>query len=144
MSNLNSNKRLMEDDYMIDDNDEIQTKRNRIVNKFMDVIDNPNKEISGTKHIKINNINFNVDVGQYNVQILNNMYGENKFMCTCTPRGVYLNFSSNYCKHISYALSELVRLYIKENKNYFKEKKNEIEFRENIELLKNSISNITI
>ncbi len=138
MSNLHSNKRLMEDDYMVDDN-EIQTKRNRIVNKFMDVIDNPNKEISGTKNIKINNLDFNVDVGQYNVQISNN-----KFMCTCTPRGVYLNFSSNYCKHISYALSELVRLYIKENKNYFKEKKNEIEFRENIELLKHSINNITI
>jgi hypothetical protein len=123
--------------------DQMKNKRARIVNKFLDVIGNPDKEICTSKKIKINNINFNVDVGQYNVQIFS-MLGNNKFMCSCNPKGVYMNFSSNYCKHITYALSEIVRIYVKENENYFKEKNNDIKLKENIEFLKSNISNITI
>ena len=40
-------------------NDQLKNKRARIVNKFLDVIDNPDKEICKTKNIKINTINFN-------------------------------------------------------------------------------------
>lgn len=123
--------------------DEMKNKNRHIINKFMDVIDNTDKEICLTKNIKINNINFNVNVGQYNVQIFN-LNDNNKFICSCTPNGVYSNFSNNYCKHITYALSELLRIYIKENENYFKEKKNNLELKENIEILKSLISNITI
>jgi hypothetical protein len=124
-------------------NDQLKNKRARIVNKFLDVIDNPDKEICKTKNIKINTINFNVDVGPYNVQIFN-MFGNTKFLCSCNPNGVYMNFTNNYCKHITYAMSELLKMYVKENENYFKEKKNDVELKENIEFLKSNISNITI
>jgi len=104
--------------------DQMKNKRKRIMNKFLHVIDNPNEEILKNNNIKINNINFNIDVGIYNVQIYNyNKLSENtKFICSCNPNGVYVNFTNNYCKHISYALSELIRIYVKENENYFKEK----------------------
>ena len=122
---------------------QMKTKRKRIMNQFLHVIDNPNEEICRTKNIKINNINFNIDVGEYNVQIYN--VSENtKFICSCNPNGVYMNFTNNYCKHISYALSELIRIYVKENENYFKEKTNDIELKENIEKIFSNFSKIYI
>ena len=121
----------------ISDNDisiyeQMKNKRKRIMNKFLHVIDNPNEEILKNNNIKINNINFNIDVGIYNVQIYNyTKLSENtKFICSCNPDGVYVNFTNNYCKHISYALSELIRIYVKENENYFKEKNLDIKNKE--------------
>ena len=123
--------------------EQMVNKRARIINKVVDAIDNPEKEICKTKDIKINNINFNVDVGPYNVQVMS-MYGTHKFMCSCNTKGVYYNFSSNYCKHIAYALSEIVKIYVKENNTFFKEKHNDIEIKKNIEILKCNIKDINI
>ena len=121
----------------ISDNDisiyeQMKNKRKRIMNKFLHVIDNPNEEILKNNNIKINNINFNIDVGIYNVQIYNytELSENTKFICSCNPDGVYVNFTNNYCKHISYALSELIRIYVKENENYFKEKNLDIKNKE--------------
>ena len=123
--------------------EQMKNKRKRIMNKFLHVIDNPNEEISKKYNIKINTVNLNINVGIYNVQIYN--VSENtKFICSCNPNGVYVNFTNNYCKHISYALSELIRIYVKENENYFKEKKLDTELKENIEVLFSNFSKIDI
>ena len=129
--------------------DQMQNKKKRILNKFLHVIDNPNEEIYKNNNIKINNISFNIDVGIYKVQIYNcNIVSENiKFICSCNPNGVYVNFMNNYCKHISYALSQLIRIYVKENENYFKEKNLNLkfeEYKENIEILFSNFSKIDI
>jgi hypothetical protein len=127
--------------------DQMQSKRNRIMNKFLHVIDNPNEEISKKYNIKINTVNLNINVGIYNVQIYNvseNIAENTKFKCSCNPTGVYMNFTNNYCKHINYALSELIRIYVKENENYFKEKKLDTELKENIEVLFSNFSKIDI
>lgn len=123
--------------------EQMEAKRKKITNKILDAIDNPGKEICKSKDIKINNINFNVDVGPYNVQIIS-AFGVNKFQCSCNSLGVYHNFSSNYCKHISYALSHLVKIFVSENENFFKEKKCEIIMKENIEFLKSNIKDLNI
>lgn len=123
--------------------EQLTSKKAKIINKFIETIDNSNKEICSSKNIKINTINIDVDVGQYNVKIYHG-FGSSKYICSCTPFGIYNNFSSNYCKHITYALSEIVKDYVNENKKFFTEKKNELLLRENIEFLKSSIKNINI
>lgn len=119
--------------------DQTIKKKSRILNQIMDGIsqyDNKNKSVN------ILNINIIAHVKDYEVKIYNSNEGM-IYICSCT-NDIYKNYQSNYCKHISMAIKEIIKDYLCENENFFKQKGKEEIFRENIEFLKSSLKDIKI
>jgi len=124
---------------------QIENKTNKIQRQLVDCIINFDKHEHNVFETKINNINMDINVKDYNVKINTNIdiNSENKsiFSCTCSSLENYNNF---YCKHIAMAIKELIKLYINENIKYINEKKDYDIFKENIDFLNTNIANINI
>ena len=135
---LTGNKRSRSDMSMSID-DQYQNKKSRIVNQMMEGVYQYNKKNTS---VNILDVNMVVRVKDYDVRIYKSHEGT-KYICSCT-NDVYKNCQSNYCKHISMAIKELVKDYICENEKFFKHKQQEELFRENIEFLKSSFKDIKI
>lgn len=131
-------KRIADDNTDSDMN--VRKKKQHIINQVLDVTDNYNK--NNNNYVKIKHIDLEVEVKNYKVKI-SNLFGEPKYSCTCS-QDVYINFSNNYCKHISMALTEVIRKYLIDTETFFSDKKKFIECKKNIDFLKDSINNIKI
>jgi hypothetical protein len=115
------------------------SKKSKIINQLVDGVYDY-KNING--NVNILGLNIIAKVKDYNVTI-SKTFGKTKYSCTCTT-DVYKNYHSNYCKHISMAIKEIIKDYLRENDNFFTHKGEECIFRENIEFLKSSIKDIKI
>lgn len=114
-------------------------KKCRILNQMMDGIHQYKNKNS---NVIIQDVNITAKVKDYDVKIIKNVFGS-KYTCSCTP-DVYYNYQSNYCKHISMLLKEIIKDYLRENETFFQQKKQEELFRENIDFLKSSFKDINI
>jgi hypothetical protein len=92
--------------------------------------------------VKLNYINIDATVKDYNVKI-NDSMGKPTFYCSCSC-SPYKHFKVNYCKHITLALLELTKTFLRENENFFEDKKENKIFNENIEILNTNLKNIYI
>lgn len=119
--------------------EESLNKKSRIINQLADGVYDY-KNTSG--NVNILGLNIQAKVKDYDVSIYKS-FGTTKYSCSCST-DVYKNCQSNYCKHISMAIKEVIKDYLRENDRFFKHKGEEYIFRENIEFLKSSIKDIKI
>lgn len=120
---------------------QIVNKTNKIQRQLVDCIINYDKYEHNIFESKINNINLDINVKDYNVKIISNNENKSIFSCTCSSLSNYNNF---YCKHIAMAIKELIKLYINENIKYMNEKKDYDNFKENIDFLNTNIARFNI
>lgn len=118
-------------------------KRARIVNQMLDGINNYNIKQGTDYDTIIINLDIKAKVKEYDVHILKNEENIFEYKCSCSINP-FINFKSNYCKHIGFVFKKLIKNYISTNEKFFKEKQMEELFQENIEFLKSSFKNIKI
>ncbi len=125
-------------EYSIDE--QITRKKARICNQIYDGVLNYNH--NELHNVVIKNVNIEAKVKNYDVKININDF-DKTFKCSCT-NDVYINYHHNYCKHISLAFKDILKIYLRENEKFLKEKNEEIIFKENVEFLRSNIKNINI